>query len=473
MRYHTTTVALAALAAAIALPATAQAKAHHEEVEKVSVSSQVDIAQAEIRQQQAQIDLLKSLVEKQSAAIAALQGQTATLAPAVANATATANTAAATATAANTVATKDRVVVDAVKWASNTQVHGAVFFNASTITQNSNGGRTTATGTGVNIKRVYIGVDHQFDKVFSASLLADVSNVAGSSSSGNNASFSTSTSAPVGRGFYVKNAYIQAKIDPALIIRVGAAPLPWVPYVEGYNGHRYVENMLLDRVSQGSVKQKLGTTADYGVHVLGDLFGGLISYQVSAIDGSGYRDVNVTKYVDFEGRVSAQYKGFFAAVGGYDGHLGQSVSAATPTVFTPVLHTARRIDAAAGYKNAIFSVGGEYYYAKDYASVLTTTQDSSLGYSVFGSVNLNPKWQVFGRYDWDRSLPNITTQATRVSDHYFNVGLQWEPVKIVDLSLIYKREAVDNGSLSTQNGTVGGSGNGTYDEVGLFGQLKF
>ncbi|MBW8785312.1 MAG: hypothetical protein JF593_14555, partial [Novosphingobium sp.] len=58
-------------------------------------------------------------------------------------------------------------------------------------------------------------------------------------------------------------------------------------------------------------------------------------------------------------------------------------------------------------------------------------------------------------------------------DNYFNLGIQWEPVKIVDLALVYKRDAVDRGTLATSNGTIGGSVNGTYDEVGLFGQVRF
>jgi hypothetical protein len=54
-------------------------------------------------------------------------------------------------------------------------------------------------------------------------------------------------------------------------------------------------------------------------------------------------------------------------------------------------------------------------------------------------------------------------------------------VKIVDLALVYKHERVQNGTLGTQNGTIGGAnptgsltgGRGTYDEFGLFGQLRF
>ncbi len=38
---------------------------------------------------------------------------------------------------------------------------------------------------------------------------------------------------------FIKKAYLQAKYDPAFTIRLGAADLPWVPFVEGIYGYRY------------------------------------------------------------------------------------------------------------------------------------------------------------------------------------------------------------------------------------------
>jgi hypothetical protein len=109
---------------------------------------------------------------------------------------------------------------------------------------------------------------------------------------------------------------------------------------------------------------------------------------------------------------------------------------------------------------------------------------------VFGNYNLTPKWSVFGKYEW---VKPTNTNVPAVSDNYFNIGLQWEPVKIVDIALVYKRETVNNGAISTQNGTIGCSGsatassfasagalaaatclgNGTFDQIGIFGQLRF
>ena len=71
------------------------------------------------------------------------------------------------------------------------------------------------------------------------------------------------------------------------------------------------------------------------------------------------------------------------------------------------------------------------------------------------------------------ALTRAQTTNPTTEDNYFNVGVQYEPVKIVDFALVYKRDKVDNGTVSTQNGTIGGSINGTYDEFGLWGQFRW
>lgn len=355
------------------------------------------------------------------------------------------------------------------QWFDNTSISGRMYFNATTINQQVNRLRPLGepngitNGTGFNVKRFYLSVDHKFDNVFSADLTADMSNAVGRTSNGDFNVFTTPGDAQlIGRGLYVKKAFLQAKISPALIIRVGAADLPWVPYVEGIYNYRHIENTLIDRTG-------FGTSADWGVHVLGDLAGGLISYQVSVVDGAGYRNVKVSKAVDVEARVSANYKGIFAGVGGYTGKLGNKLQG------TIDYNTARRFDAFLGYKNKQFTVGGEYFRTHDYNNngvnyITTNVDDKAEGYSAFASVQFDPKFSAFGRYDWVKPR---TEGGANFKDHYFNFGVQYSPAKIVDLALVYKREKAENGVISTSNGSVGGSVDGTYDEFGLFGQFRF
>ena len=81
-----------------------------------------------------------------------------------------------------------------------------------------------------------------------------------------------------------------------------------------------------------------------------------------------------------------------------------------------------------------------------------------------------PTVALFGRYDCVKPSKDL---RPALKDHYFNVGLNYKPLKELDLALVYKRDRANNGTISTSNGTIGGADEGTYDEVGIFGQLAF
>jgi hypothetical protein len=169
--------------------------------------------------------------------------------------------------------------------------------------------------------------------------------------------------------------------------------------------------------------------------------------------------------MDVEGRLSAKYQDVTVAVGGYTGKLGKDTQGAAN-----VFHTASRFDAIAAYTHGPIRAGLEYFTAKNWSNVTTTATDKAEGWSGFGSYAFTTQWSVFGKYEWVK--PNKTTASAR-KDEYFNVGINYEPVKIVDLSLVYKRDKLVNGTLNTGNGLIGGSIDGTYDEFGLFGQLRW
>ena len=339
-------------------------------------------------------------------------------------------------------------------WWNNTTVSGTVFYDLTNIDQKSDGVKLPGTPNGVNfdIKRMYISIDHQFNSVFSANLTTDF----------------TYDSGVGATQLYIKKAYVQAKLSPLLTLRAGSADLPWVPFVEGLYGYRYVENVMIDRT-------KFGTSADWGVHALGSIpLGGLtVSYAGSVVNGNGYKKpgfiggVNHTNTMDFEGRLSASAAGFTAAVGGYDGKLGKDAQG------TPTYHDATRFDALLAYVKGPIRLGGEYFHANNWNDVLQANPlltNKTEGWSGWGSFAFTPQLSVFGRYDWVK--PKDTTNPTLAND-YFNIGIQYEPVKILDFSLVYKRDKVSNGTYATQNGTIGGGSNGTYDEIGLFGQIKW
>jgi predicted porin len=102
--------------------------------------------------------------------------------------------------------------------------------------------------------------------------------------------------------------------------------------------------------------------------------------------------------------------------------------------------------------------------------VTTLATDSSDGYSAFGSYNVTPQVSVFARYEHVKPTKDSNSA---LKDNYYNVGVSYSPRKDIDLALVYKRDKADNGVISTSNGNIGGVTNGTYDEIGLWGQFKF
>ena len=344
-------------------------------------------------------------------------------------------------------------------WWANTTVGGRFFFNVSNIHQTSTDLAGTTlnniqNGTETELKRGYIIIDHKFDDIWSANVTTDFRyNTNG-----------TSKDVLV----FVKKLWVQAKLNPAFVVRVGENDTPWVPFVEGLYGYRFVENTLIDRT-------KFGTSTDWGVHVFGTFANNLVSYQVSALNGAGFKTLSRSSdTVDLEGRVGINpVKNVTLGIGGYSGKLGKSNGTVN------VNHRATRWDAVAAYTDKRIHAGVEYFAASNWNNVTTapkplpapsTPNDKSNGWSAFASYAFTPKVSAFGRYDWVRPSRDL---APSLRDNYFNVGVDYKPINPIDLALVYKHERVTHGLLSTSNGTIGGPDRGRYDEVGLFGQLTF
>ena len=349
-------------------------------------------------------------------------------------------------------------------WWSNTSISGRMYFDVTNISNKANGARvatatnsangvTNGNGTNFDVKRFYVGIDHTFNDTYAANVTTD-----------------TTYDGTTGAGqIYLKKAYLQAKYDPAFIVRLGSADLPWVPYVEGLYGYRYLENVMIDRT-------KYGTSADWGVHVLGSLFDGILNYQISAVNGGGYKktpvggDANRFNTMDFEGRISAVYQGFNLAVGGYTGKL--ATASGTSTV-----KTAERFDVLGAYVANGLRVGVEYFSANNINNgnslANTALGEGANGVSGFASYSFLPEWAVFGRYD---SVNPKTKTSPLTNDNYYTVGVTYSPIKIVDFSLAYKHDNVGHGTINTSNGNLGsatGLQTGSYNEIGLWGDLQW
>ncbi len=326
-----------------------------------------------------------------------------------------------------------------------TTIGGKMFVDFTNLDLTNDGVDSAANGTGVDVKRFYLGATHNFDEIWSVNITTDFNYVSNDSES----------------QLYVKKAYVQAKLSDAFIGRLGSADLPWVPFVEDAYGFRFVENVIIDRL-------KFGTSADWGIHAGGKVSDGMFSYAVSVVNGAGYKNPTRSNSLDVEARIGFMpVKGFTIALGGYSGKLGKDIEGSA----TPPQHTANRADALVAYVSGPLRLGAEYFQAKDWNQVTTAASDKADGFSLWGSYNFTDRWGAFVRGDSAKTSKDLNPD---LKDEYFNVGVVCHPRKNIDVAFVYKHEKVDGGgTVSTSNGTIGGLEEGKYDEVGVWGQVAF
>jgi hypothetical protein len=326
-----------------------------------------------------------------------------------------------------------------------TTISGKMFADFTKFDITNDGVDSAGNGTGVDVKRFYLGVAHNFDEMWSVNVTTDFNYVSNDSET----------------QVYIKKAFVQAKLSDALIGRLGSADLPWVPFVEDLYGFRFVENVIIDRL-------KFGTSADWGLHGGGKLSDGMVNYAVSVVNGAGYKNPTRSNSMDVEARVGfAPMKGLTLALGGYSGKLGKDIEGSA----TPTQHTAQRADALVAYMDGPLRVGAEYFQAKDWNQVTTVASDKADGFSLWGSYNFNPKWGAFARADSAKTSKDLNSD---LKDEYFNIGVVSRPRKNIDVAFVYKHEKVDGGgTVSTSNGAIGGLNEGKYDEFGVWTQVAF
>ncbi|HET8898664.1 MAG TPA: carbohydrate porin [Rhodanobacteraceae bacterium] len=325
-------------------------------------------------------------------------------------------------------------------FAATTEVGGKLFFDVSHRTvEASHGDGAGRRGSGGDVKRMYFTLAHAFNPVWSLHLTTDA---AWSSADGFDEPF-------------VKKAYLQTVFSKSAVLRLGAADLPWVSYVDKAQGFRYVEKSLLDRL-------KFGTSADWGVHLGGGVGAGTaVNYAVSAVNGRGYREPGHSHHVDVEARVAVEPVGGLAlAIGAYSGKLGAARQAAT-------YHTAQRTSVMLAWTNAHLRVGAEWFRADNWRTVAAPLSDTAAGWSAWASARLADQWAVFGRHDRARLRRD---RDPRNQQRYSHAGVEYQVSKRIDLALVWKRTHSDASALC---GTQACQRQQRSDEIGVWGQLAF
>jgi hypothetical protein len=325
---------------------------------------------------------------------------------------------------------------------------GGRFYGDFTSKENENegtGAKSSDSGTGLDIKRFYFTLTHEFSEKWATQFQTDIGDQGARR-----------------YDVFVKKAYIQYKQSDALVFRAGSADTPWIPYMEGIYGMRYFEQTITDSLGYG-------TSADWGLHFLGKALGGKLDYQVSAVNGKGYSNPTRTESVDFEARFAViPIDGLVFAVGGYSGKLGNGTKTADKA-----LHTAKRLNAFAGYKTKAFGIGLEYFDSDNFKNVTTVAEDSADGFSAWAHVGLPREWKVVARYDVANPSKDLNEDLELT---YYNLGIEKRFNKSVAASLAYKYAEVEGGIVPTGNGAIGSAvpgAKGKYSEIGVWAIYDF
>jgi len=316
----------------------------------------------------------------------------------------------------------------------STALSGKMYVDFTDLTQDTNGTSTNAQGYGLDVKRFYIGVNHDFDDIWSANFTTDITyDKAGGYTS------------PL-----VKTAFVQAKLNSSAIFQLGSANMPWIPFDEDVYGYRFVENTLIDRLH-------LGNSADWGVHFYGSGDDNAINYNFAMVNGGGYKNPSRSQGEDFEGRVAFMpVSSLIIAVGAYTGHLGQQFEQVSTA------NTANRQDALIAYKTEAATLAVEYFHADNFspALVIGPQTDSASGYSIYGDIALGTSGaKLFARYD--NADPSKDLDPSK-KDKYYNLGVSFPANSKITWAIAYKHEDLSDNTTDT-----------TTKEIGVWAQVVF
>jgi len=380
---------------------------------------------------------------------------------------------------------------------ANTTIGGELFADFSHIqlqNESAAGQRvdTAPEGNGFDIKRLYLIVDHRFSDVWAADLTTDAqfstaATTTVTTPTGTTTALTNQNTSGGATEVMIKKLYLEGAFNKLFVLRIGSYNMPWTALVENAYGYRYIEKVTTDRLG-------FANTADWGLHASGVYGANLVSYQLSVVNGGGYKNPTRTKDVDVEGRIGVNPISWLTLGGGfYSGHLGQ-ITAANENF---PKNTATRYDALAAVNIIGIRAGIEWFQAKNYktvnslaastygtsAIVNTATvrpiDDKAVGVSSFVSYDFNSQWQAFARYDNAKLSAGVNP---RLRDEYFNLGGVYKPIKPLDIALVYKNEKVEHGSNTISGGnanssfTIGGANSnryGRYSEYGVYAHYKF
>ncbi len=216
---------------------------------------------------------------------------------------------------------------------------------------------------------------------------------------------------------YLKMAEIKWTIDQHFTLRFGQLlNTQYLTFIDRFWGFRYVDVTFQE-------KYRFGMPADFGIQADYRLKDKLL-LQVSMVNGEGpfrYQDM-LSKFLY---SVNIQY----SPVENLTFKLYTGLESAPDTAN---FVKAKKISSLfAGYKGKRFGAGAEANYVKDYTYVDGVDK---YGFSVYGFVNILPKFTLLGRYDY---LYQPLDDETIINNYYI-VGAQYQPLNLLLASLNFR-----------------------------------
>lgn len=219
-----------------------------------------------------------------------------------------------------------------------------------------------------------------------------------------------------------KHLFVEVQ-DPfyaGTFVRAGQFDLPWVPYEEAVWGYRVQGTVFPDR--SGYL-----TSSDMGLAAGGTFPQGYGSWQVSVINGEGWKKNESGKHKDVHARLTLNplaaaggswggaFVAGFASLGTYDGVTTGPNDRNRFIVQGGVRSTGR----ATLVGELLWSADPGDRLASKHPSLAARTGETAkaVGLSLFGTFNLSTlsstdgakRWELFGRWDWldaDRAIAN-------------------------------------------------------------------
>lgn len=247
---------------------------------------------------------------------------------------------------------------------------------------------------GFDMERCYIGYQYRFTPSLSTKVVYDMGNPKISGSG-------------IERLGYVKNAMLTWQTGK-FMANVGLIGLEEFSVQEKFWGLRYVRKSFQD-------EYKYGNSADMGV-VVKYAFSENFSIDATVINGEGYKKVRADNSLRYGlGVTSTAVKGLTlrAYADRYDKPETDTLGVAQ-----------NNLALFAGYKAELFSLGLEYNALQNAKFV---EGKNLYGVSVYSTVKMNTKWNIFARWDFAQNGGDSEEQNAVV-------GLQYTPVKNVKIA---------------------------------------